>query len=349
MSRQEVRYNLRKVLLIALFLVIIGALTFWLLARESLSEMLHAISGANYAFVGLAICVYIFGTVLWAARWRLALSTIGCKASLRDLHLSVFGSIFINNVTPFTYCGGDPFARVYLSNKASWVPYPSGFAAIAGEFILDLPIFLSLIVLGLLLSMPGASILFILAIAAIWIATAAMLVPLFSRLLRSKVAAGRIGRFIARVLKRLRGSTDKVKVVRTIERFRAEAQTIVGQRKSALCLVIFAAVIWSFQMLRIFLIFLALGHVPPLPLLLLAVTLPSIVGLIPLLPAGLGTVDVALISVFVAFGVPLSLAIGVALIERAITFVLGSMIGACALSYLGVRVWAGKLPRPPRS
>ena len=349
MGGQEVRYNLRRVLLIVLFLVIIGALTFWLLAHESLSEMLRSIREANYAFVGLAICAYIFNTVLWATRWRVALSTLGYKASLRDLHLSVFGSIFINNVTPFTYCGGDPFARTYLANKVGWVPYSSGFAATAGEFMLDLPIFLSLLVLGLLLSMPGASIFFVLVIAAIWIATAAMVVPLFSRFLRNKVVAGRIGGFAARVLKRLRGSTDRARVVRTVQRFRAEAQTIIGRRKSALTMIIFGAVIWSFQMLRIFLIFLALGHIPPLPLLLLAVTLPPFVGLIPLLPAGLGTVDAAFVSIFLVFGVPLPLAIGVVLIDRAITFVLGTLIGACALSYLGIRVWTGEIPRPPKS
>ena len=350
-ARQEIRYDLRKVLLIAFFLVIIGAITFWSVARESLSEMLRFIAQADYVFVGLAICAYIFGTVLWAVRWRVALSTIGYKASLRDLHLSVFGSIFINNVTPFTYCGGDPFVRVYLSNKVGWVPYSSGFAAIVGEFILDLPIFLSLLVFGLLLSMPAASMLFVFVIAAIWAVTAAMFAPLFSHFLSNKVVVGRIGRFVARVLKRLRGSTDKLGIVRTIERFRAEAQTIVGQRKSALCLIVFAATIWFFHMLRIFLLFLALApsYAPPLPLLLLAVTLPPIVGLIPLLPAGLGTVDAALVSVFIVFGVPLPLAIGVALIDRAITFVLGTFVGACALSYLGIRVWAGEVPRPPRS
>ena len=342
MSGREIRYNLRRVLLIALFLLIIGAVTFALLARESFSEMLRSISEAKPAFVGLAICAYIFATVLWAARWRVALSTVGHRVGLRDLHLLVFGSIFINNVTPFTYSGGDPFARVYLLNKVSWVPYSSGFAATASEFILDLPVFLSLLVFGLLLSVPAASILLALLLAAIWIASAAMLVPLLSRILHNRVGAGVIGRFIARVLKRLRGPADRTRIVKGVERFYSEARAIINHRKNASFLIVFSTVIWSLHILRVFLIFQAFGYTPQLSMLLLCMTLPLFVGLIPALPAGLGTLDAAFVSILIAFGIPLHIAISVALVERAITFVLGTLIGVSALSYLGIRMWGGK-------
>ena len=88
-----------------------------------------------------------------------------------------------------------------------------------------------------------------------------------------------------------------------------------------------------------FLIFCALGYSPKLQMLLLAVTLPAIVGLVPFLPGGLGTVDATITSVFLFFGVPLEIAISATLIERAISLVFGTAVGTCALSYLGIRAW----------
>ena len=73
---------------------------------------------------------------------------------------------------------------------------------------------------------------------------------------------------------------------------------------------------------------------------MLAMTLPSIAGLVPFLPGGLGTVDATMVSVFLLFGVPLEIAISATLIERAISLVLSTLVGACALSYLGIKVWA---------
>jgi len=77
-------------------------------------------------------------------------------------------------------------------------------------------------------------------------------------------------------------------------------------------------------------------------MLMLAATVPAIVGLIPVLPAGLGTVDAAFYFIYISFGFDPTIAISAILIDRMITLILGTLIGASALSYLGIRIWTKK-------
>ncbi len=343
MAKREVRVNLRKALVLMLIVVIIAVLALLLLAREDLFKMLNALSGANYVFIGLAISVYVFSMMLWATRWRIALSAVGRNASLRRLFLTVWGGVFVNNITPFTYSGGDPLARTYLLKKVTRIPYSSGFAAIAGEFLLDLPVFLSFLALGLLFSFGLVPTLPALFLLGLWLTVLIVLVPLSPRLLRGRVAAGKISNIIHRGAKLFRVKTTKAKISRGVGRFYSGAYCIVSRRRCALSLVMIAAILWIFIMMRFLLIFQALGYSPSISMLLLTVTLPQFVGLVPLLPGGLGTVDAAYFFIFyTGFGVPVSLALSAILINRVITYILGTLIGAGALSYLGIRIWAKK-------
>lgn len=342
MAKREVLVNLRKVLVSVAIIVIIAVLALLLVARENFLEMLNALRGANYLFVGLAIGVYMFSIALWAARWKIALSAMDHDANLRPLFLTVWGSVFVNNVTPFTHSGGDPFARTYLLKKVTRIPYSSGFAAIAGEFILDLPVFLSFLAFGLLFSFGLIPTLPALFLLAFWFVVLIVLVPLSPRFLRGRVAAGKINNLIWRAAKFLRVKTTKARISGGVGRFYRGAYHVVHRRKCALSMVSIAALLWTFIMLRFFLIFQALGYPPPITMLMLAATLPPFVGLVPLLPGGLGTVDAAYFFIFAGFGVPASLALSVILIERTITYVLGTLIGASALSYLGIRIWVKK-------
>ncbi len=342
MVEREVRFNLRRVLLSILLVVVVVTLSLVLFARENLSGMLNALLGANYLFVGLAIGVYLFYIVLLATRWKISISAVGHNAGLRELVPAVWGSVFINNVTPFTYAGGDPFARTYLLGKITRAPYSSCFATILGEFLLDFPIFLSLLAFGLLFSIGRIQTLPALFLIVLWLVVLVVVAPLSPRLLRNKTAAGKIAGIIWRVQRLLRIKTTRAKVSRQVGQFYDGAYLIISRKKRALTLVAFAAILWCFVMLRFFLIFQALGYNPPLAMLLLAVTIPAFVGLVPLLPGGLGTVDAAFFFIYTGFGVSPSLALSAILIERAITYVMATLIGAGALSYLGVRILLSK-------
>lgn len=339
MVRQRMRLNLRKVFVVISFLVIVGAITLVLLAREDLHEMLRALLNADYKFVLLALSAYTLSTILWSARWHTALSAIGHRVGLRDLYLVIYGSIFINNVTPLTRGGGDPIGRAYLLRKVKGVPYSHSLATITSEYILDVPVFLSFLALGLLAYLGMASFLPAFIVVGIWITAAILLIPLFSRVFGKRVAANRIINILIRVLKSLRRRASRVGITRNIESFYKGTHIVINRWKNALLIITFSAILGAFDMLRLFFIFKALGYDAPLVMLLLASTLPTIAGLVPLLPGGLGVVDATFISIFRLF-FPLNIAIAATLIERAISYVFSTLVGAGVLSYLGIRVWA---------
>jgi hypothetical protein len=342
MAKHEVRINLRKTLISVLIVFLVVVLTWYLLARENLIEMINALSRANYLLVGLAIFIYVFGMVILSTRWRIGVLAVGCNASRRSLFLAVWGSVFINNVTPFTYSGGDPFARTYLLNKLTKTPFSSGFAVTAGEFILDMPIFLSLLAFGLLLSFGRVETLPTLFLLGVWLVVLTVVVPLAPRFLHGRIAADKLSVFLWRAAGLFRIKTTKTKVSSRVGLFYNGAYHVVHKKKCALSMVALGGIFWTFIMVRLLLIFLALGYSPPIQMLMLAATVPAIVGLVPVLPAGLGTVDAAFYFIYISFGFNPTIAISAILIDRMITLILGTLIGAGALSYLGVRIWTKK-------
>lgn len=342
MANREVRVNLRKTLVSVLIVVLVVVLASYLIAGENLTGMINAISRANYWVIGLAIFVYVSGMGIWSLRWRTAVSTVSKNPSRRSLFLAVWGSVFINNVTPFTYSGGDPLARTYLLNKLTKTPFSSGFAVTAGEFLLDMPIFLSLLAFGLLFSFGRVETMPALFLLGIWLVVLTVVVPLVPRFLRGRAAAGKLSGFIWRVAKLLRVKTSKTKISWSVDRFYSGAYNIVQRRKCAITMVALGGIFWTFIMMRLLLIFLALGYSPPIQMLMLSVTVPAIVGLAPILPAGLGTTDAAFYVTYTSFGVDPTIAVSAILIDRIITFILGTLIGAGALSYLGIRIWVKK-------
>ena len=334
----------RRILILGIFVALIVGGALFVFLRADLGNFLDALSKANYFFVLLAFGAYIFSTVNLAARWRISLSATGHSVGLHNLWLAVFGSIFINNLTPFTYSGGDPVARVYLLRKTQRVPYSSGSASVMSEYLLDLPVSISLLMAGILLYF-SRTLLAKSVVVTIWIAVLILLLTLIIYFFPKRTGAGWLGRSTMRILKAFRRPTSQRKVIGGVKRFYSSAQAITSRPKIALSIFFFAVVTWGLALTRLFFIFQALGFDPPLPMLLLGITLPPMAGLIPLLPAGLGLVDATYVSIFVLLGAPLEIAILATLIERVIMLVFGTIIGASALSYLGIRVWARQISK----
>jgi uncharacterized protein (TIRG00374 family) len=332
------RFTPKRTMLLILLVVAAVATAAALFAREDLYAMFQALGGANPLLVILAFGVYLLGAVFWAGRWNVTLSRVGHRVGLRNLYVVIFGGIFVNNVTPFTYSGGDPVARAYLLKKTQRVPYPSGFATIMSEFILDVPVFISFVMVGLLLSIQWTPPWLVLLLMAFWTAAVVGWSLPFLHIIRGKMAAARIGTLVARIVGLFRKRTNKAKITRGVKRFYAGAEGIINSRRVVLYVIAFSVILWMVGITRLFVIFQALGYSPPLAMLILATTIPWMAGLIPLLPGGLGTVDVTMTSVFLLFGMPVEIAVSAVLIERAITLVFGTALGAVALSHLGIRV-----------
>jgi uncharacterized protein (TIRG00374 family) len=340
MDEYKPKINLRKSVILSILVIALMAVAGWLLARESFYQMFAAIRSANRLLIVAAIAVYFISVGLWAFRWQTALSFINYRVSFAVRYMILCATIFLNNITPGVRIGGDPFGRLYMLHKLENTSYSSAMASLIGERALTPLIVISFLMAGLLLQFGKGSLHLAVILIAVWAlaAFAAVFVPRI--FFRKRIAVRGVSNITSRILGRF-GKRGKVQeTIEEIETFYSSSYATIDKWKKVLSIGSLTLLLGALDVFRFYIIFLALGYHPQLPVLLVASSLPTIVGLIPFLPGGLVIVEGSLISVFTAFGVPLNLALAATVIERGISFVLSTIVGAGVFSYLGVKMAA---------
>jgi uncharacterized protein (TIRG00374 family) len=332
------KISLRKSVIIAVLVIALMAVAGWLLARENFYQMFEALKGANRLLVASAVAIYFVGVAVWAGRWRAALSFIHYKVSFGVRYLILCATIFLNNITPGARIGGDPFGRLYMLHKLENTSYSSAMASIIGERVLTPLIVVSFLMAGLLLHFGNGPTYLIMALVVIWALAAFAAVYVPRLFFKKRIAVKGISGIANRVLGWFgrRGNTQEI--VEGIEAFYSSSYATIDKWKKLLVIGGLTLLLGAIDVSLIYTVFLALGYHPQLSVLLIASSLPTIVGLIPFLPGGLVIVEGSLISVFALLGVPLALALAATVIVRGISFVLSTVVGAGVFSYLGVKM-----------
>jgi uncharacterized protein (TIRG00374 family) len=340
MEDYKPKINLRRSLVIATLVIALMAVAGWLLARESFYQMFGALRSANLVLVVAAVVVYFLSIGLWSFRWQTALSFIHYKVSFALRYLILCAAIFLNNITPGARVGGDPFGRLYMLHKLENTSYSSAMASMIGERALTPLIVISFMMAGLLLQFGKGSLHLTVILVVVW-ALAAFAMVYFPRIFfKKRIAVKGISKITGWILGRF-GKRGKVQdILESIETFYSSSYAILDNWKKVSIIGALTLALGALDVFRFYIIFRALGYDPQLSVLLIASSLPTIAGLIPFLPGGLVIVEGSLISILTAFGVPLNLALAVTVIERGISFVLSTIVGAGVFSYLGVRMAA---------
>jgi len=334
------RIDLRKSLGLIVLGIALMVVAGWLLARENLYQMLEAVKNADHPLIALAIALHFVSVAIWAIRWQAAMSFIGYGMSFGTRYAILSATIFLNNITPVARVGGDPFGRVYMSRKLGNANYSSSVASVVGEHTFTPLVIVSFLMAGLILRFGQGSVKLTLILAVIWILVALGAVFGPRLFFRRRIGFRSISSITNRVLGWFGRRSSVREIVRVIEAFYSSAYAAIGRWRNLLAIGSLTFLMGALDMLRIYIIFMALGYHPPLAMFLIATSLPAIVGFIPFLPGGLILIEGSFISVFALFGVPLEVALAATLIERAISFVLATMVGAGVFSYLGVKMAA---------
>jgi uncharacterized protein (TIRG00374 family) len=340
MDEYKPKINLRKSVFLAALAIVLMAVAGWLLSRENFYQMIEAVGGANRLFIASAIAVYFLSVGLWATRWQAALYFINCRISFGVRYLILCAAIFLNNITPGARVGGDPFGRVYMLHKLENTPYSSGMASSIGERTLTPLIIVSFLMAGLLLQFGKGSLQLTVILIAVWVLAASATIFIPRLFFKKRIAVRGISRITNRVLGWFGKGGNAQEIIENVEIFYSNSYATIDKWKKVLVIGSLTLLLGVLDVFRLYTIFLALGYHPTLSMLLVASALPTIVGIIPFLPGGLVVVEGSLISVLVLFGVPLNLAMAATAIERGISFVLSTIVGAGVFSYLGVKMAA---------
>jgi len=334
------RINLRKSVVVAALAIVIMALAGWLLAHEDFHQMFEALRSGNRLLIAAAIAIYFLSVGLWAIRWQVALSFLDYRISFGIRYLVLCAAIFLNNITPGARVGGDPFGRVYMVHGLEKMSYSSGMASAIGERALTPFVVVSFLMAGLLLQFGQESLHLALLLIVAWILAA--LGTIFGPRLffKKRVAVKGLNSIISHVLGWFGRHGNAQEIIEGIDTFYSSSYATIDKWKKVLLIGSLSLLLGVIDVFRLYVVFLALGYHAKISVLLVASSLPTIVGIIPFLPGGLVLIEGSLISVLTAFGVPLDLAMAATVIERGISFILSTIVGGGIFSYLGVKMAA---------
>ena len=94
-------------------------------------------------------------------------------------------------------------------------------------------------------------------------------------------------------------------------------------------------IIWFMEIIRVYIVFSSFGTPVPLEIIGAVFVIATLMGMIPLLPGGLGAVDGVMIVLYSVAGVPPSISAAATIVERLISFWMTSFIGMGMLPYVG--------------
>ncbi|CAN5881685.1 lysylphosphatidylglycerol synthase transmembrane domain-containing protein [soil metagenome] len=279
----------------------------------NLSNIWANIREANLGLLAGAFTIYYFTLFLRAVRWRWMLDLAGIGATT-DTQLP--GAVYLTGVYTISWLVncivpaklGDAY-RAYRVRRDDAVRYSIGFGTIIAERVFDLVVLVVMLSASVLLafhgSLPGQSdtALYI-GVAMVVVVTAGMLVMFFFR------------EFIeARLPHRFRSH------------FTLFQQTLFQMVRNPAVPTVFAITIWFGESLRVYLVSESLGAGISFELAVFVALLSALLTTLPFTPAGLGVVEVAIVTALTFVDVPSDVAGSVAVLDRVITYWSAILIG----------------------
>lgn len=329
----------RKTLLLLGVSVLILAIMLWFVGID---QVVDALKMANMGIIALAIAAQIFTYFLYTLRWQILNRLADMDVGIKKLLPMVLVGLAVNNITPSGRGGGEP-VRAYLLAKADDdYHFEDSFATVVADRALDTFPFVVLAAitiasmalffnldLWLLVVMVFA----VIAIIAILIMLIYMCInPNFGKRVDGWII-GLVRRFYKKNSENLENQIHK-----SIFGFQETMKLLMSNKKGLAITLVLSFVIWFFEIFRVYLVFLAFGaRVNPIVIGEVFI-IACLVGMIPLLPGGLGAIDGLMIVFYSAAGIPASVSAAATVIERLISFWMTTIIGMVLMPYYGADV-----------
>ena len=306
-----------------------------------IDKVIDALRIARLEYIGIAIAMQVFTYYLYTLRWKILNGVADIDVGIKKLLPMVLVGLAVNNITPSGRGGGEP-VRAYILSREENYPMEETFATVVADRALDTFPFVILAVItiiGVSLYFELDSWLLVVMIVAV-IAIVALLAVIIYMSINPKFGLRVDGWVIGLIRRFYKKNSEKLeeKIHNVIADFQATMRNLIYNKKVLYYALPLSFIIWIFEILRVYFVFLAFGaNVSPV-IIGEVFIVASLVGMIPLLPGGLGAVDGIMILFYSAAGVTASISAAATVIERLISFWMATIIGLCILPYYGTSV-----------
>lgn len=326
---------------IFIFLLVGLAIMAVMLYFIGIDDVIDALKLSNLWFVLLAILLQIFTYFLYTLRWHIINKSEDMTLGIKKLIPMVLVSLAVNNITPSGRGGGEP-VRAYLLSKEGHYKFEDTFATVIADRAFDTFPFIILSILtiiGIILSFSldiTWVILLIVCVVGITAAVALLIYVCINEAFGIKLTSWII-KLARRFYKKFDESTEK-RIVEAVTSFQATMNSLLRNKEITYYALPLSFVIWVFEILRVYSVFLAFGTNVSLVVIGEVFILASLVGMIPLLPGGLGAVDGIMIIFYANAGITASISAAATVVERLISFWMTTFIGLIFLMMYGTNV-----------
>ncbi|MDR3291664.1 MAG: UPF0104 family protein [Methanobrevibacter sp.] len=316
-------------------IIVIGTMAYFV----GFNELIEKLEMADFKYVLFALIVQILSFFLFAIRWHIVnkIANINIK-SIKLVPMIIIG-LAVNNITPSSSGGGEPVKAYILSSKTK-SPFESTLATTVADRTLDTVPFLILAIVTIstliLFTPPNEEYIAIMVLAVILI-TFLFIVIIYTSV--NKKFAEKIISLALKIIKKFYKKDHEAlekKIVKAITGFQDTMKIMLKDKDILYKALPLSFIIWFFEIFRMYLIFLAFGS-SNINIFVIAeiFIISTLVGMVPLLPGGLGAVELMMMGLFASVGVPNEIAAAVTIIERGISFWLPIFIGLPLLPYYG--------------
>lgn len=329
----------RKTIILLGISLLILAVMLWFVGIDN---VINALKVANVGIIALAVVTQLVTYVLYTLRWNILNNLAGMNVGVKKLLPMVLVGLAVNNITPSGRGGGEPVRAYLLSKDNDDYHFEETFATVVADRALDTFPFVVLAAItiasmALFFNFP-LWLLVVMVIAVI--AIVAVLVILIYMCINPSFGDRVEGWIVGLVRRFYKKNSEKLEsqIHEAIFGFQGTMKILISNKKGLVVTVALSFIIWIFEILRVYLVFLAFGANVNLIVIGEVFILACLVGMIPLLPGGIGAIDSVMIIFYSAAGISASVSAAATVIERLISYWMPTIIGLVILPYFGSSV-----------
>ena len=304
-----------------------------------INQVIDALKMANLYIIALAILTQIFTYFLYTLRWEILVKLADMDMSIKQLLPMVLVSLAVNNITPSGRGGGEPVRAYLLSKERTEYSFDETFATVVADRALDtfpFVVLAAVTIASMALFMNFDLWILVVMVVAV-IAIVAVLIILIYMCISPSFGKRVDGWIIGLVRRFYKKNSEELenKIHEAIIGFQDNMKILISNKKGLAYTLSLSFIIWIFEIIRVYLVFLAFGADVNFIVIGEVFIVACLVGMIPLLPGGLGAVDGLMIIFYSAAGIPSSISAAATVIERLISFWMTTIIGLVLLPYYG--------------
>jgi glycosyltransferase 2 family protein len=317
-GRRPIKKTLRNVIV---FAVIVAALYLLLPRIIDLGDTLTLMSSASYALLGAAVAVQVPATLSYGVLTQYILRVLDIRLRLSQVLAITMSSFAVSHL--ISAGGVSGWVVTYNALRKRMVPHGVIFVAIAAQQFFNYVVLWFAFAIALIYlvvarneSIAGYSVGIALIVALLW--GIAYSIYLYNRRSRMRLRVTQIAHLINRVARRQ--VIEESHIEGWLDSLFTGMRRLTSHRGAFRTTTVLACGYWLFDMLCLYIVFLAFGQSVGFAALVVCYVVANAVGAMVPTPGGLGAIEGIMIALFVSFGVPSATAVAVVLVYRLINF-----------------------------